>query len=69
MCSGERSRNGRKYKNKVLWLDTGEAFARDDVPELTKKLLRCALSGSAGLVPLPYEGNLKHGKGYLYGVD
>ena len=55
--------------DEILWLDTGEALLRDDVPDLTKKLIRCALSGSAGLVPLPYEGNPKYGKGYLYGVD
>lgn len=55
--------------NEVLWLETEEALLRDDVPDLTKKLIQCALSGSAGLVPLPYQGNPKNGKGYLYGVN
>ena len=41
---------------------------REDVPGLTKQLLLCALSGNSGLGPLPYEGNPKYGKGYLYGV-
>lgn len=54
--------------DEVLWLETEEALLREDVPDLTKKLIRCALSGSEGLVPLPYQGNPKHGKGYLYGV-
>ncbi len=52
----------------VVWLDTSEAMNRDDVPDLTKKLIRCALSGE-GLVPMPYEGNPKNGKGYLYGIE
>ena len=54
--------------DEVVWMETEEALGREDVPDLTKQLIRCALSGEKGLVPLPYEGNSKHGKGYLYGV-
>ena len=52
----------------VVWMDTQEALTRTDVPELTKELLRSACSNQAGLVPIPYEGNSKHGKGYLFGL-
>lgn len=55
--------------DEVLWMETGEALLRDDVPDLTKKLIQCALSESMGLVPLPYQGNPKNGKGYLYGIN
>ena len=55
--------------DEVLWMETGEALLRDDVPDLTKKLIQCALSESVGLVPLPYQGNPKNGKGYLYGIN
>ncbi len=55
--------------DEVLWMETEEALLRDDVPNLTKELIRCALSGAKGLVPIPYQGNPKNGKGYLYGVD
>ncbi|MDE7298758.1 MAG: NUDIX hydrolase, partial [Lachnospiraceae bacterium] len=54
--------------DEVVWMKTDEALSREDVPDLTKQLIRCALAGETGLVPLPYEGNPKHGKGYLYGV-
>lgn len=54
--------------DEVVWLDTSEAIERNDVADLTKQLIRCALNSHAGLVMLPYEGNPKHGKGYLYGI-
>ncbi len=31
--------------SEVIWMDTGEALARDDVPELTKLLIEAAVSG------------------------
>ena len=30
--------------SEVVWMDTDEALLRDDVPELTKKLIGCALA-------------------------
>lgn len=53
----------------VVWMDVNEALSREDVPELTKKLIGCALSQQEGLVSLPYESKSKHGKGYLYGLQ
>lgn len=52
----------------VVWMDTAQALERDDVPDLTKKLIICALSGERGLEQLPYESRAKHGPGFLYGV-
>uniref|UniRef100_UPI00405768AD NUDIX domain-containing protein n=1 Tax=Acetatifactor sp. TaxID=1872090 RepID=UPI00405768AD len=52
----------------VVWMDVEEAQSREDVPDLTKKLIRCALEADKGLKPMPYEGNPKNGKGYLYGI-
>ena len=40
----------------VLWLDIDEALNRDDVPELTKSLIKCAIS-SNGLEQIDYNGN------------
>ena len=52
----------------VVWMDVQEALERTDVPDLTKELIRSACSSQSGLVPVPYEGNSKHGKGYLFGL-
>lgn len=54
--------------SEAVWLDTADALAREDVPDLTKKLIRCVLSNVSGLEPLPYEGSSRYGKGYLYGT-
>ncbi len=54
--------------SEVIWLDVDEALQREDVADLTKQLIRCAVNAKQGLVTLPYEGNPKHGKGYLYGI-
>ncbi len=51
----------------VVWMKTAEALEREDVPALTKSLIRCALQETQGLVQLPYEGNPKYGIGSLYG--
>jgi len=55
--------------DEVVWMDVNEALQREDVPDLTKQLIRCALKEEKGLVPLPYVGNPKKGKGYLFGVE
>lgn len=38
----------------VVWMDVEEALTREDVPGLTKVLIRCARQGG-GLTALPYE--------------
>lgn len=55
--------------SEVVWIEIEDALCRDDVPELTKTLIRCALNEEQGFKLLPYESKSKHGKGYLYGVD
>ncbi len=54
--------------SEVIWLDVDEALHREDVADLTKQLIRCAVNAKQGLTMLPYEGNPKHGNGYLYGA-
>ena len=40
--------------SEVLWVDTAEALTRDDVPDLTKKMIESAVSASSGLVPTEF---------------
>ena len=42
--------------DEVLWLDTAEALEREDVPFLTKAMIRAAVSGKPGLPSVYYEG-------------
>lgn len=51
--------------SEVVWLDTEEALQRDDVPDLTKSLIRCALSGN-GLNQIDYSGGFPPCS--LYGI-
>lgn len=41
--------------SEVLWMDVEEALARQDVPDLTKKLIQSALSTGPGLRLTEYE--------------
>ena len=41
--------------SEVLWVDVNEALVREDVPELTKKLIQSAMSDDAGLHFTAYE--------------
>lgn len=65
--SGDASSDNDE-NDEVVWLDINEAMTREDIPDLTKKFIRCATNADDGLELLPCEGNSKHGKGYLYGV-
>ena len=42
--------------DEVLWLDTTEALEREDVPFLTKAMIRAAISGKPGMPSVYYEG-------------
>ena len=53
----------------VVWMEIEEALGREDVPHLTKQLIRCALKEEDGFGILPYESRSKNGPAYLYGVD
>ncbi len=52
--------------SEVLWLEIEEALARNDVPELTKKLISSAVSEKKGLCYQEYEGSKKHAPYSLY---
>jgi len=55
--------------SEVLWLDVDEALTRDDVPDLTKKLIQCALKSEHGFVNIPYDGTRKYGEYSFYGIQ
>ncbi len=65
--SGEASSDNDE-NSEVLWIDVNEALSRDDVPELTKKLIQSAISQENGLVYKEYQGNTKHAPYSLYCV-
>ena len=64
--SGEAT-SDQDENDEVVWIDVKEALCREDVPDLTKQLIRCAKSGGT-FTPIPYEGSTRNGKGYLYGA-
>lgn len=65
--SGEPRSDGDE-NSEVLWVDVNEALIREDVPDLTKKLLACAMAEGDGFVKLPYESS--HNAPFsLYGIS
>ena len=52
--------------SEVIWLEVEEALNRDDVADLTKKLIQCALQEEAGFEPISYKS--RSGPGTLYGI-
>ena len=64
--SGEAS-SDLDENDEVVWMEIEEALGREDVPHLTKQLIRCALKAEEGFGLLPYDGRAR--PGYLYGVD
>lgn len=65
--SGEASTDNDE-NSEVLWLDIEDALSRNDVPELTKKLIFSAVSENSGLCCKEYEGNIKDAPYSLYCV-
>ena len=63
--SGDVKSNNNE-NSEVLWLDVHKALTRDDVPELTKALIRSAVSDKQALVPKDYTGNAKQAPYSLY---
>ncbi len=51
--------------NEAVWLNVQEALSREDVPDLTKKLIECALR-PGGFNVIPYNG--KNPPYQLYGI-
>lgn len=52
--------------SEVLWLAVEEALERQDVPELTRKLIASALEARSGLRYEEYEANTRHAPYSLY---
>lgn len=64
--SGEASSDNDE-NDMVVWLDVEEALVSEDVPDLTKKLISCALNADRGFVQIPYQSRSKL-PGCLYGI-
>lgn len=56
----------KKENSEAIWMDINEVLSHDDVPDLTKKLIQCALS-DISFHEVPYQGNTKNGPYSLYG--
>lgn len=54
--------------SEVLWIDTDEALTRDDVPDLTKKMIASAVSDNDGLQLTGYNTTGKHEPSSLYSL-
>lgn len=65
--SGEAKSDGDE-NSEVVWLDVNEALTRDDVPDLTKKLIESAISADTGLQRKEYNGSTKHAPQSLYNI-
>ena len=63
--SGEAT-SDHEENSEVLWVEVEEALTREDVPELTKKLIESAVKQEAGLHKEEYNGSTKHGAYSLY---
>lgn len=60
------AKSDNNENSEVIWLDVKEALLRDDVPELTKKLIQSAMSKEKGLEYKDYIGSTKHAPYSLY---
>lgn len=63
--SGE-ARSDSDENSEVLWMDVNEALSRDDVPDLTKKLIASAAEENSGLHLEEYTGSTRHAPYSLY---
>ncbi len=52
--------------SEVVWIDINEALNRDDVPDLTKKLIKSATNNNNALVETEYYSREQHGTYSLY---
>lgn len=63
-----RAHSDGDENSEVVWMDTEEALEREDVPDLTKKLISCALSGQKGLTQIPFQSSERRAPYSLYGI-
>lgn len=52
--------------SEVVWLDIDEALTREDVPDLTKKLIESAINNNNALIQTDYYSREQHGTYSLY---
>ena len=52
----------------AILLDVEEALSREDVPDLTKKLIQSALSGKS-MKHIDYKGTTRYGEYSFYGFE
>lgn len=52
--------------SEVLWIDVKDALTREDVPDLTKELIRSAINSERGLGHTDYQGSVKSAPYSLY---
>jgi len=64
--SGE-AKSDHDENSEVVWMDIEEALVREDVPGLTKSLIKCALNEEMDFDQIPYES--KSRPGTLYGTE
>lgn len=64
--SGEPRSDGDE-NSEVIWVDVQDALQREDVPDLTKKLIKSAISEQIGLGELEYT-SMKYAPFSLYGL-
>ena len=64
---GGKPRADRQENSEAVWVDIEEAAVRDDVPDLTKKLLECAQAETVWR-QIPFESRENHGSYSFYGA-
>ena len=65
---GGRAVSDGDENSEVLWLDVEEALSREDVPDLTKKLIQSALSGKS-MKHIDYKGTTRYGEYSFYSFE
>lgn len=66
--SGDASSDNDE-NSEVVWIDVETVFSRDDVPDLTKKMIQSSLSNNSGLQYTIYEGGQKNVPYSLYSIN
>lgn len=64
--SGE-PRSDHDENSEVIWVDVNEALNRDDVPDLTKSLIKAAVKEGSGLARAEYDSP-NHAPNSLYSI-
>lgn len=66
--TGGEARSDCDENDEVVWLPIEEALERDDVPTLTKELIKCVLNEKNAFDEIPYKGNANGGKYRFFGA-